>query len=200
MPVPLRLIGVVIHNMIKQPKITALEKNILKYRALQMILLLYEVESFKSFVLGSIRSTDRFLTEKERRLPEGTKKIFIKIWALLVEEDIITQEESEDIQNIIEIRNEIGHSIHNLVLDISGPEFVLKGKKAYDYFALGRFEKYRKKIERGMNRKFILEVDFRELAFEKAEKAYKEELLKLRKRIERQYEIRRQKYSKKQIV
>jgi hypothetical protein len=190
----------VIQKMIKRRTFAALEKNILKYRAIQMILLLHQVESLKSFVLGSIRSTDRLVLEEKQRLPDGTKKLFIKVWAILVNEGIITKEESEDIQNIVEIRNEIGHSIHNLVLDISGPEFVLKGKKAYDYFALDRFEKYRTKIERGMNRKFILEVGFRELAFEKAEKAYKEELLRLRKRIERQYEIRRQKYSKKQTV
>ncbi len=179
--------------MIKRPKIAALEKNILKYRALQMVLLLHQVESLKSFVLGSIRSTDR-LTQKEQRLPEGTKKLFIKVWALLVSEGIITEEESEDIQNIIEIRNEIGHSIHNLVSDISGNKFMVNNRKVYDYFALDRFEKYRKKIGEGMGRKFVVQLGLRELLFEEAEKTYKEELVRLRKRIQRQYEIRRQKH------
>ena len=159
-----------------------------------MVLLLHQVESLKSFVLGSIRSTDKiFRNEKEERLPGGTKKLFAKVWVLLVKENILAEEESEDIQRIIEIRNEIGHSIHNLVSDISAKEFGSYENNIYDYYALDRFERYREKIQRGMQKKFVLQVGFTDLAFEEAEKTYKEELERLNKKIQRQYAERKRK-------
>jgi hypothetical protein len=180
--------------MRKKPKLPALEKNILKYRALQMVLLLHQVESLKAFVLGSMRATDRIHSgSQEPMLPEGTKKIFKKVWAFLVKEGVITESESQDIQNIIDLRNDIGHSIHNTVMDISGPEFMLQNKKTYDYHALERFEQYREKISEGMRDKFALEIGFRELSFEEAENTYKEELSRLYKKITRQYSIRERK-------
>lgn len=70
--------------MRKSPKLLALEKNILKYRALQMVLLLHQVESLKSFILGSIRATDKFISNSvkatecycfERMLCDGAQCI-----------------------------------------------------------------------------------------------------------------------------
>lgn len=56
-------------------KLPALEKNILKYRALQMVLLLHQVEALRSFVIGSIRATDSIPTiSREIRLPENAKR------------------------------------------------------------------------------------------------------------------------------
>jgi len=175
-----------------KPKLRALEKNILKYRALQMVLLLHQVESVKSFVIGSIRATDKMPFEgRKPRLPPGGKKTALKAWDILVEEGVITEEESADIQRIIDIRNEIGHSIHNLVTDISAPWCKLPEDPVYDYFALEKFEAYREKISNGMGKKFVLQVGLREISFEEAEKTYKEELARLHKRIDRQYAERK---------
>jgi hypothetical protein len=184
-----------------RPKLLALEKNILKYRAFQMILLLHQVESLKSFALDSIRYTDRIFSEKNKknneRLPEGTKKLFPKVWAILVNEKILTEEESNDIQRIINIRNKIGHSIHSLVSDVSAKDygFDIESRldeldELYDYYALERFEKYRLKIELGMSKKYVLSVSMNQLFFEEAEKTYKEELNRLTKKIERQFSER----------
>jgi len=87
-----------------------------------MVMLLHEVEALKSFVVDSIRATDKLMNwnnKKEHKLPEGTKNLFKKAWKFLVREKIITQEESDNIQNIIDIRNRIGHQIHTLTADIS---------------------------------------------------------------------------------
>lgn len=175
-----------------RPKLRALEKNILKYRALQMVLLLHQVESLKSFVIGSIQSSDSLPTRQRKpRLPPGTKNIAKKAWSILVEEGVITQEESSDIQGIIDIRNQIGHSIHDLVNDISAPWYKRSADPVYDYFALERFEAYREKISEAMGKKFVLLIGLRELSFDEAEKTYKEELARLHKRISRQYADRK---------
>lgn len=177
-------------------KLKALEKNILKYRALQMILILHEMESLREFVIGSIRSNDKIIgsirgTPKE--LPEGTRKPFKKALQILVEKQILSEEESIDIQEINEIRNSIGHAIHNLVDDISHVDHQFISSKPYDYDALGRLECYRERIEKGIRESYVMLLSLRGVAFEQAELTYKEELARLKIKIDRQYKERRNK-------
>ena len=181
-----------------RPKLPALEKNILKYRALQMVLLLHEVETFRYFLLGTIRGTDRFRKLLRlggaEQLPQGTKDPMKKALALMVEESILTEAESADIQKIIDLRNDIGHRVHEVVEDISQPEIqrLMRPDARYDYHALARFERHRKKVTDGLMRKhFVMQLDFRAHSFEQAEAAYKEELQRLDRRITRQLEERR---------
>ncbi|WP_018992713.1 hypothetical protein [Aromatoleum toluclasticum] len=177
-----------------RPALPALEKNILKYRALQMVLLLHQVESLRTFVIGSIRATDRLASAtggRGGRLPLNAKRPMEKALAILVQEDVITEKESIDLQQIIDVRNKIGHKVHELVEGISAPKVLGRSDPIYDYFALDRFERYRKKISSRMQKSFVLELSFRELSFEQAEGTYKEELARLRNRIDRQFEVRR---------
>lgn len=173
-----------------QLHLRALEKNILKYRALQMILLLHEMESLRTFIIGSIRSTDNIFGAMKgipKELPEGAKRPLQKALNLLVSKGILSNEESEDIQEINEIRNTIGHSIHNLVNDITCPDTRLMECKEYDYHALTRLEAYREKIEKGLQKSHVMLISFDGVAFEQAELTYKEELSRLKKKIDRQY-------------
>ena len=173
-------------------KLPALEKNVLKYRALQMVLLLHEVESLRSFLIGSIRGTDTFPSRQgAERIPAGTRGPLQRAFGILVAEAILTVEESNDLQAIVELRNKVGHTVHELVQDISAPPGLRSRSPPYDYDALARFERYRRKIERGMVSKFVLQLDFRGVVFEQAEATFKEELARLRKRIDRQYAERR---------
>ena len=114
-----------------------------------------------------------------------------KALAILVTEGVLTNLEGDDLQKIIGLRNKIGHTIHELVEDISAPREIRRRSSIYDYFALERFERYRAKISIGMMKRFVLNLSFREVAFEQAEAAYKEELERLHKRIDRQLEARR---------
>jgi len=165
------------------PKILALEKNILKYRSFQMILLLHQVETLKSHTLNSIRSSDKIRGIRDR-LPEGTKKVYKKLWKILVDEGIITENESEDLQDIIDIRNDIAHNIPKLFLD-----FTLKTQdKIYDYYALDRFEKYRDKIFENMSKNYTMTIG---LPFFIPEKIIKEELYRLNNKIIKQVKKRK---------
>ncbi len=173
-------------------KLPALEKNILKYRALQMTLLLSKVESLREFVIGSIRATDDIpgLSPTPKRIPPHSKDPMKKALLVLVSESIISEQEMQDIETIISIRNDIGHRIHQVVGDISFPDLFMGSLSAYDYFAVDRIENYRAKISEGMRGRFTHLLSLRELAFEQAEATYKEELGRLRKRMDRQWKAR----------
>ncbi|WP_449364158.1 hypothetical protein [Xanthomonas axonopodis] len=107
---------------------------------------------------------------------------------IIVKDGIISSTDSDDLQSIIAMRNTIAHRIHELIVDISAPDELSCCDSLYDYFALERFERYRNNIYSGMMRNYVLQIGLRELQFERAEAAYKEELSRLRRRIDRQYD------------
>lgn len=164
-----------------------------------MILLLHEIESLKNIIIGSIRITDSLMDlspGKIKELPEGTKKPLKIALQILVDKQIISEEQSADIQEIIEIRNFIGHDIHTLVEDISNPDKLLLRPNKYDYGALERLKRYRITIEKGLGESYVMLLSLRRLAFEQAELTYKEELARLKIKIDRQYSERSKKMPK----
>lgn len=94
-------------------RLPALERNLLKYRAYEMVVILFHIEDLRSYVLGTIRANDKAL------IPDGTKKPYEKAWAYLVEKGVITQDESDEIQRLTDYRNTIAHDIQKLTYDLS---------------------------------------------------------------------------------
>lgn len=181
------------HYFPKGRRLPALERNILKYRAFEMVVLLFHIEDLRLSVLGTIRANDTLA------IPEGTKKPFEKAWAYLVEKGVISQDESDDIQRLVDYRNTIAHDIQQLTHDLNQETFAVDYGTAYpvkyDYQALPRLKKYRAKIEKGL-RHMIVPLSFDRLMFEGVEKTFEQELARLRKRLdklfaERQAEMKR---------
>lgn len=158
-----------------------------------MVLLLHEMESLREFVIGSIRSTDKFnhlISELPKELPEGAKKPLQKALDILVSKGIISEQESIDVQEINEIRNTVSHSIHRLVIDVSDPTSHFISNKQYDYGTIERLELYKEKIAKGLQDSHIMLLSLRAVHFEQAAETYKEELARLKSKINRQYKIR----------
>ena len=58
----------------KATQLPALERNILKYRALEMVIILFEVEDLKNFALNAVQGTDKVLRDEGKQcIPEGAK-------------------------------------------------------------------------------------------------------------------------------
>jgi hypothetical protein len=94
-------------------QLPALERNILKYRAFEMVLVLFRIEHLKNFVLNSVRAT------YPGRFPPGAKNVYRSAWTVLVADGVITQAESSEIQHLVDYRNAIAHNIHHLTSDLS---------------------------------------------------------------------------------
>lgn len=179
----------------KGSQLPALEQNILKYRALEMVIILFQIENLKSFVLGSIQATASF--RPELRIPAGTKKVYQKAWGLLVTDGIISQSDSDEIQRLIDYRNDIAHKVHHLTCDLSRDLFAVEyskiNKLQYDYGALKKLRSFREKINAGMiSRGYAFVITGDELLFGAAEKTYQKELRRLEKKIVRQIAARRE--------
>lgn len=183
-----------------------LEKNILKYRAFEMMIILFYIEQIKSFVVLSIRKTDEFrkmIYNSEERLPKGSKKIFQKIWQILESENILTPEESKEIQDIIDYRNQVAHSIQDLTFDAStapfNQEHIDRHGIKYKSGLLERIEFLKKKIRMGMSSRYIFTTGFEYLLFDSAEQTYRKELRNLDKKISKLKEERQKENNQIQV-
>jgi hypothetical protein len=191
-------LGLGVHMTRKAKKLPPLEKNLLKYRAFEMLLVLFEVEDLKRFVVGSIKGTDTILG-KEARLPDNTPKLMKKAWRIVSDLGILTDDECEDVQRFVAYRDTIAHRIHEMTADVS--EFARRGGKppfkGYDYEALRKIRAYKRKIEKGFQEHFIMEISLDALYFEPAQLVFEDELASLRKRIDKQWDERAKAVRKK---
>ena len=183
-------------------RLSALEQNVLKHRALEMVLILFYVEDLREFVVGSIRSTDQLratLSSVAPRLPKGTKNLYKKAWGILVDDGILSSEESDEIQRLLDYRNTIAHAPQKLTVDIGRSElsefYRNEDGISYDSGVLRKVKAYARKIQEGMGSNYLMQVSFRSVAFEAAERTYMEELRRLRARIRRQAEAYRREIS-----
>jgi uncharacterized protein YutE (UPF0331/DUF86 family) len=175
-------------------RLSALEKNQLKRRALEMVLVLFYIEDLKHFVVESIRATDRLRgLANGGRLSPPTKNLYRKAWAILVDAGVLSQQESDEIQELVDYRNLVAHQTHALTADVGRYTSLRAADDAarYDDSALERVQYLREKLFSEMGRKFVLSISFRGLNFEAAERAYLEELEILNRKLRRQIEVLR---------
>ncbi len=175
----------------------ALEQNIFKYRAIEMALILFHVEDLKGFALRTIQTTDEFLGKmrgEKERLPDGTNKIYQKLWKLLVDEGVISSKDKIDIEGLIDFRNNIAHSIETVLADINNDQWSIdyikfKGLN-YRTNAVERLLYYKKKIFEGLRNKSVFEISMNSTLFHPAEWTYSQELKRLEKKINRLINLR----------
>lgn len=167
---------------------TTWEANILKIRAFEMMLVLFYMEDLKRFVIRSIQVTDQMrgvnrLDIDKSKSNEGKK--VDRACLALVSEGVISQAESDELKQLVDYRNLIGHQIHDLTVDIGiySDLTLFKPIPAYDYLAAKRAEKLRQKVSEGMAKKFVISGSFSSLAFEVAEKTYVAEIERLKRRV-----------------
>ena len=179
---------------LKGARLPALERNVLKYRALEMVMILFHVEHLRSFVLESIRATDRFQRPRNPRIPLDAKKVYEKAWAVLVADGILTQAESDEIQGRVSYRNIIAHEIQSLTCDVGDARFArdyVEMDIEYDYKAVAKLKHYHDKIEQGFTtRHYIMSMSLDGVAFAAAEKTYEQEFRCLKQMIGRQLAVR----------
>jgi hypothetical protein len=141
-------------------KLPALERSILKFRAMQMLLVMFYAEELKRDLLDLIQANDSLITclDKNKapseRVPRGTKKAVDKALNALVADQAITTTDKAEIVKLIDYRNVIGHQMHNLLADVS-PERVAREIVAYapdllhkyDYSAVERLQHFNKLLD-----------------------------------------------------
>ncbi|MEL4177757.1 hypothetical protein [Roseateles sp. PN1] len=174
---------------------TVLEANVLKLRAFEIVLVLFYMEDLKRFILRSIKVSDMLtgygdrLSDGKVKTKEGKKLELAR--EVLVAEGVIDQAESDEIKDLVDYRNTIGHQIHKMTVDVGAySELVrfdgeLGPVKGYDHKAAKRAAELRDKVKNGMMSKFVMELSFDSLAFEAAERTYLLEIRRLNAKVDK---------------
>ena len=188
-------------------QIRALERNIMKYRAMQMALIIHYAEELRQTVISTIQTNDQFhkrLHDSEfvERAPKGSKDPFNKAIKAWVSDGLLTDEEAEEIKRLTDFRNDIAHRIHYLSADLSQLDSVQRsvrlawqGFPQHDYSVVARMQKCLKLLSRRIteHQKITL-VRFNSVFFETAEKTLRQELSALDKKIERLVALRKEEH------
>ena len=176
-------------------RLPALERNILKFRAMQITLVIFYAEQLKREIIGCVRATDSIRTAfdvelKDERIPPGTRKALKKALNILVNDNILTVKEQEEIVNLIDYRNVIAHKLHYLMGDLSANDEMydwskyVKDSEKYDYNADRRLLYYRTLLsERSTKNHYSVWLDLDPMLFDTAEKIFQSEIGQLRRKI-----------------
>ncbi len=181
-------------------RLPALEKNLLKLRSAQMMLVLFYAEQLKSKVLFLIQGTDEFMARagKVERVPKGIKNPVGKCLDALEADGALTTDEKAEIRRLIDYRNSVGHDIHELVADISTEPYVRRSLAfvpdrfaRYDYEAVERLQHFLKVLdERQRRHHYIGTLSLNGLQFRSAERVFLGEIRLLRLKIAKQWKAR----------
>lgn len=179
-------------------RLPALEKNILKYRALEMALSLFYAQSLKNLIIESLHTTDKLLNHN--RFSKDTNKPLQKALKILLEENILTETETQEIKNLIDYRNDIAHHMEQMTKDIKHPNELFDGhefiRQKYNYDIPKKLQFYKRKIEKGFQAHYyVVNISLDTYFFEHAEQTYMEEMGRLYKKIINQMEKRTQKHA-----
>jgi hypothetical protein len=173
-------------------RLPALERNLLRLRAVQMIMVLFYAEELKRDVLDTIQSTDSL--GKVQRIPPGSKNPVDLALKVLVADAAITSAEKDEIVKLIDYRNAIGHQLHNLLADLGADKAVrwmlnhtASNPKIpkYRYDVLPRLRHFRKKID-GLYRShhYVRSINANQLLFSLAERSFLDDIKRLDQRIQ----------------
>ena len=153
------------------------------------MLVLFYVENLRRFIVNSVEINDELFGRARLRGLKAGKKVQA-VREALVSDGVISQAVSDEVLELLEYRNRIGHKVHELTVDIGsyshlGPRESVTGVpiQAYDYTAAKRAKKLKTTIERGMCGKFGMVIGLGSLRFEAAERVYLSEIERLKKRV-----------------
>ncbi|MGJ5141635.1 hypothetical protein ACQR1V_26885 [Bradyrhizobium oligotrophicum] len=188
------------HRHPEGSKLPALERNILKYRAFEMMLTLFYAEDIKQFLVGTIKATDRWRDNARKWFPKGPPH-YRAVVERLAKEGYITDDQRDDIIQIVDYRNDIAHELEKMTFDVSRSTY-MRGirefsQPRYDYGMLERAKFYRRFLpDKAMRQGFVFELSMNALWFRSAEQTYERELKVLKKKIFAQEDKRKLKLGK----
>lgn len=174
----------------------ALEQNILKHRALEMILVIFYAEELRREVLDPIQTTDGWLARVKKghvqRAPKGVKNPVDKALNALVADGAISAQDKKEIVELIDYRNLVAHQLHIMLADLSPTRYArdlaMFGSDVpkYKYEAIKRLQHYRRLIGKLYETHgYVTTLSMNSLLFEAAEKTFLAELKRLNRKIVR---------------
>ncbi|EJU09224.1 hypothetical protein LH128_30064 [Sphingomonas sp. LH128] len=177
-------------------RLPELERCMIRHRALEMILVIYHAEELKRSVVETVDTQKRWklsrnddeTTEPAPEVPERKKVQRAFDW--LVKEGVLTADERREMVKLIGRRNSIAHHLDQVTADLNPDSWVrdhlafMPDRQQYDYEALDRLKAMRLLLEqRTIAKHYVGVISMRSLLFEATERALRDDLKRLDRRI-----------------
>ncbi len=186
----------------------ALERGILKYRAMQMVLILFYAEHLRARIVQAVETQARFSRafaddQVTTPVPPGPppsqkqSKQLDRALKALVADEVINGAEVVEIKELLGFRHTVAHEVHNLTADLSNEKFARSLHEygeltPFDYEAASKLEDWVRILgERLRARQWVQTAHFERITFRAAEKTLKAELKRLSSVVDRLMEKRR---------
>src|ERR1700688_4393495 len=129
-------------------RLPALERNILKFRAFEMMLSLFYAEELKQLLVSTLKVSEHWRPDAKKRFKKGTKLHYAMAADVFLKEGQLSKDERTELKTLIDFRNDIAHELHMLTFDVGRSGFTRRmlriQKPKYDYAKLERLKHYRK--------------------------------------------------------
>ncbi len=175
------------HTRYKTPwrgYVRALERNIIKFRAIQSILVIYYTEILIQKIVDTVKSNTR-------RSDIGLKKAL----NMLVDEGVIPQDKAKKIKRLKDYRNDLAHEFHKMNSDLSNLYYspVMDNVKEYNYAAIRQLKEIINYIYERVSQTsgWTNVIGLETIDFETPESILTSELKRLDKKITRLYNRRK---------
>ena len=182
----------------------ALERCLIRHRALQMILIIYHAEELKRDVINGFATQERWRTallDKDAAGPEGVTKEGKRLeraFKHLVQDDVLTATEHQHMVKLIEKRNDIAHRLDQVTADLSTNRFVrewlnlIPDRQSHDYETLDQLRAARQLLsDRMIAKHYVREINMRSMFFDATERALTSDIKALDRRIRKLVRQRR---------
>ncbi|MEY8709168.1 hypothetical protein [Mangrovibacter phragmitis] len=165
-----------------------LERNIIKYRSMQILIFSFYIEDFKRKIISSLK-VKLIYNNLEGYKNEIAPSNMGDAMDMLERKNILSKEDRAEYAKLIKYRNQTSHEIELMFLDLvkNDAEEIYKTYKVikYDYEAIEKIKKLRDKVLNKLSRELILSINLRENMFELIEGTYFYEMKKLEVAIEK---------------
>lgn len=184
-------------------RLPELERCMIRHRALQMILIIYHAEELKREVLEIVaaqRDWKNAVNDEDRPAEEEVpdRKKVKRAFDALVRDGVLTPDERREMVDLIGRRNSIAHLLDQVTADLSTDAWVrdhltyMPDRQEHDYEALDRLEAMRRLLEeRTIAKHYVGVMSMRGIFFEATEKALRDDIRRLDRRIRKLVRERR---------
>ncbi|EPY4803705.1 TPA: hypothetical protein MM166_004284 [Klebsiella pneumoniae] len=166
----------------------ALERNIIKYRSMQVLIFSFYIEDFKR-VIESTLKFELIYTHFKDYQDEKPPSHMGEAMDMLERKGLISREDRTEYAQLVKYRNQTSHEIELMFFDLTQDDAadIYKAYKAikYDYECIDRIKRLRNKVLSNLSKKLLSVVSMRENMFEDVEKTFNHEMKKLELRIEK---------------
>ncbi len=166
----------------------ALERNIIKYRSMQVLIFSFYIEDFKKTIKSTLK-TKLIYTHFKNYQDEKPPSHMGETMDMLERKGLITGEDRVEYEKLVKYRNQTSHEIELMFFDLTQDDAadIYKAYKAikYDYKCIERIKQLRTKVLSNLSKNLLLCVSMRGNMFEDVEKTFNHEMKKLEARIEK---------------